>query len=128
MFGCSIESSVPNKEKAFPVPTIRDVVAKYRLVRTVRRYRVSAQTIRKHMRCNNQPIRARRPLSGQIMTRRPRGPRLLGSRRHMNWRRTEWNRVLLTDKQTVGYSYSDVNTRDAPIVVLLRGTCSEEGV
>jgi len=44
---------------------------------TARQYGVSGQTIRNRLRRNAQPIRARRPYTGQIMTQRHRAARLL---------------------------------------------------
>jgi len=43
------------------------------------------------LRRNAQPIRARRPYTGQIMTQRHRAARLLWARRHLNWRRADWD-------------------------------------
>lgn len=78
---------------------------------TARRYGVSAQTVRSRLRRNAQPIRARRPYTGQIMTRRHRGARLLWARRHLNWRRAEWNRVLFTDESRFTLSHADGRVR-----------------
>lgn len=79
---------------------------------TARRYGVSAQTIRNRLRSNAQPIRARRPYFGQVMTRRHRHARLLWSRRHLNWRRADWNRVLFTDESRFCLSHADGRIRN----------------
>ncbi|WAQ94934.1 TCB2-like protein [Mya arenaria] len=65
---------------------------------TARQYGVSGQTIRNRLRRNAQPIRARRPYTGQIMTQRHLAARMLWARRHLVWSRAEWIRVLFTDE------------------------------
>ena len=78
---------------------------------TARQYGVSGQTIRNRLRRNAQPIRARRPYTGQIMTQRHRAARLLWARRHLNWRRADWNRVLFTDESRFTVSHADGRVR-----------------
>jgi len=78
---------------------------------TARQYGVSGHTIRNRLRCNAQPIRARRPYTVQIMTQRHCATRLLWARRHLNWRRADWNRVLFTDESRFTVSHADGRLR-----------------
>ena len=72
---------------------------------TASQYGVSGQTNRNRLRRNAQPIRARRPYTGQIRTQRHRAAK------HLNLRRADWNRVLLTDESRFTASHADQRVR-----------------
>ena len=78
---------------------------------TARRYGVHAQTIINRLRQNQVPIRARRPYTGQIMTPRHRASRLLWARRHLHFRRNQWQSVLFSDESRFTVSHADGRVR-----------------
>ena len=78
---------------------------------TARQFHVSGQTIRNRLRHNRRKIRARRPYRGPILLRRHRDARLQWSRRHLRWRRVDWNNVLFSDEARFNLSHADGRIR-----------------
>ena len=58
---------------------------------TGRQYDIHPQTVRNRLRQNVQPIRRYRPYFGQILTRRHRTARRDWCRRHLHFRRADWD-------------------------------------
>ena len=75
----------------------------------MQRRRVHAQTIRRRLR--GFGLRARRPSRGPILTARHRQARLQWSRRHLHWRRQDWNNVLFSDECRIKLMEADGRTR-----------------
>ena len=65
---------------------------------TGRQYGIYPQTVRNRLRQNVQPIRAYRPYFGQILTRRHRTARRDWCRRHLHFRRADWDLILFSDE------------------------------
>lgn len=78
---------------------------------TARQFHVSGQTIRNRLRSNRRKIRARRPYKRPILLRRHRDARLQWSRRHLRWRRVDWNNVLFSDEARFNLSRADGRIR-----------------
>lgn len=76
-----------------------------------RHYGISAQTVRNRLRSSNRPLRARRPYCGQILTRAHRAARVNWCRRHLRFRRADWNAVLFTDESRFNLSHADGRVR-----------------
>ena len=65
---------------------------------TVRQYGIHQQTVRNRFRQNLEPIRAHRPYLDQILTRRHRTARRDWCRRHLYFRRADWDLILFSDE------------------------------
>ena len=62
-----------------------------------RQYGIHPQTGRNRLRQNVQPIRAYRPYFGQILTRSHRTARRDWCRRHLHFRRADWDLILFSN-------------------------------
>lgn len=78
---------------------------------TGRQHGIHPQTVRNRLRQNVQPIRAYRPYFGQILTRHHRAARRNWCRRHLRWRRNDWNSVLFSDESRFNISHADGRER-----------------
>lgn len=78
---------------------------------TARRYGVHAQTIINRLRQNQVPIRARRPYTGQILTRHHRAIRLQWAQRHLRFTQRQWNSVIFSDESRFNVSHADGRVR-----------------
>ena len=65
---------------------------------TGRQYGIHPQTVRNRLRLNVQPIHAYRPYISQILTRRHRMARRDWCRRHLHFRRADWDLSLFSDE------------------------------
>lgn len=75
----------------------------------VHRRPISGQTVRNRLRAND--LRARRPYTGQILTRRHRRLRLAWARAHVRWTRAQWATVLFTDESRFNVHRRDGRAR-----------------
>ena len=78
---------------------------------TARQHRVSHQTIGRCLLQRNDPIRARRPYTGPILTARHRAARLAWARRYRRWTRNQWNDVVFSDESRFRVSHADGRVR-----------------
>ena len=74
---------------------------------TGRQYGIHPQTFTNRLRQNGQPIRAYWPYFGQILTRRHRTARRDWCRRHLHFRRADWNLILFSDECRFKLSHAD---------------------
>ena len=72
---------------------------------------VSRDTILSRLRANANPIKARRPYVGQVLTNRHRALRQVWARRHLRWNRAMWSRVLFSDEARFNVSHADGRVR-----------------
>ena len=73
---------------------------------TGRQYGIHPQTVRKRLRQNVQPIRAYRPYFGQILTRRHGTARRDWCRRHLHFRRADWDLIIFPDECRLNLSHA----------------------
>ena len=78
---------------------------------SARQYGISKQTVLRHLRQAQQPIRPRRPYVGQVLTARHRAARLQWAKRHFRWGRQQWARVLFSDESRFNLSHHDSRIR-----------------
>ena len=78
---------------------------------TGRQYGIHPQSVRNRLRQNVQPIRAYRPYFGQILTPRHRTPRRYWCRRHLHFRRADWDLILFSDECWFNLSHTDGRER-----------------
>ena len=78
---------------------------------TGRQYDIHPQTVRNRLRQNVQPIRAYRLCFGQILTRRHRTARRDRCRRHLHFRRADWDLILFSDECRFNLSHADGRER-----------------
>ena len=78
---------------------------------TRRQYGIHPQTVRNRLRQNVQPICANPPYFGQILTRRHRTARRDWCRRHLHFRRAEWDLILFSDERRFNLSHADGSKR-----------------
>ena len=71
------------------------------------KYGIHPQTVRHRLRQNVHPIHAYRPCFGQILTRRHRTARRDCCRRHLHFRRTDWDLILCSDECRFNLSHVD---------------------
>ena len=74
---------------------------------SARQYGISKQTVLRHLRQAQQPIRPRRPYVGQVLTARHQAARLQWAKRHFRWGRQQWARVLFSDESRFNLSHHD---------------------
>ena len=74
---------------------------------TGRQYGIHPQTVRNGLRQNVQPIRVYRPYFGQIITRRHQTARRDCCRRHLHFRRADWNLILFSDECRFNLCYAE---------------------
>ena len=74
-------------------------------------YGIHPQTVRNQLRQNVQPIRAYRPYFVQILTRRHRTARRDLCRRHLHFRRADWDLILYSDGCRFNLSHADGRER-----------------
>ena len=79
---------------------------------TRRQYGIHQQTVRNRLRQNSQPIRAHRPYFGQILTRRHRTARRDWCRRHLHFKRADWDLILFSDECRFNLSHADGRERE----------------
>ena len=98
---------------------------------TGRQYGIHPQTVRNRLRQNIQPIRAYRPYFGQICTRCHRTAGWDWCRRHLHFRRADWDLILFSDECRFNLSHADARelsaVRDSvlPMRASLSGTVPE---
>ena len=78
---------------------------------TRRQYSIHPQTVRSRLRQNVQTIRAYRLYFGQILTRRHRTARRDWCRRHLHFRRADWDLILFSDECRFNLGHSDGRER-----------------
>ena len=78
---------------------------------TWRQYGIHPQTVRNRLRENVQPIRTYRPYFGQSLTRRHRMERRDWCRRHLHFRRADWDLILFFHECRVNLSHVDGRER-----------------
>ena len=80
---------------------------------TGRQYGIHPQTVtsRNRLRQNIQPIHAYRPYFGQILTRRHGTARRDWYRRHLHFRRADWDLILFSDECRFNFSHADGRER-----------------
>ena len=76
-----------------------------------RQYGIHPQTVRNGLRQNVQPIRTCRPYFGQILTRCHRTARRDWCRRHLHFRRADWDLILFSDECRFDRSHADGRER-----------------
>ena len=74
---------------------------------TGRQYGIHPQTVRNQLRQNVQPVRAYQPYFGQILTRRHRMTRRDWCRRHLHFRRADWDLILLSDEYRFNLGHAE---------------------
>ena len=92
---------------------------------TGRQYGIHPQTVRNRLRQNGQPIRAYRPYFGQILTRRHRTARRDWCRRHLHFRRGDWDLILFSDECQFHLNHADGRESALQMSASLSGTVSE---
>ena len=78
---------------------------------TGRQYGIHPQTLRNRLRQNLQPLRAYRTHFGQILTRRHGTARRDWCRRHLHFRRADWDSILFSDECQFNLSHADGRER-----------------
>ena len=78
---------------------------------TGRQCGIHPQTVRNRFRQNVQPIRAYRPYFGQIVIRRNRPAMRDWCRRHLHFRRADWDLILFSDDCRFNLSHADGHER-----------------
>ena len=73
---------------------------------TGRQYGIHPKTVRNRLRQNVQPIRAYQLYFGQILTRRHRTARRDWCRRHLHFRRADWDLILFSDECRFNLSHA----------------------
>jgi len=68
--------------------------------------RISAQTVRNRL--NSSHLRARRPYTGPVLTRRHRSSRLNWARTHRRWLLRQWNNIMFSDESRFCLTHGDV--------------------
>ena len=86
---------------------------------TGRQYGIHPQTVRNRLRQSVQPFRAYRPYFDQILTRCHRTARRDWCRRHLHFRRSDWDLILFPDECRFNLSHADGRVR----VYRRRGEC-----
>ena len=91
---------------------------------TGRQYGIHPQTVRNRLRQYVQSIRAYRPYFGQILTRRHRTVRRDWCRRHLLFRRADWDLILISDECRFNFINKILNHLRSSLLFLLNFSLS----